>query len=470
MRGRIGRWAGYALALALSLCLLCGGALAAGSTPQQAAEQLYCMGLLDGAGTLPDGTPNFNLSGQMTRGEAVTMVVRLTAGKEDALSKHYPHPFKDVAAWGQDYVGYAYLMGIANGVSATSFGFDRTITQAEYLTMLLRAMHYEDVDWRNPYATASQVGLTAGEDYYLHDVFTRGDMAVLSYSMMEVPLEGTQVTLYQLLDALGGLTWRELPQPVPVITPGPVYSGVSASAAVTSGDDMLTQFARMVDARHSQVTLTTPSGQEAAYSRYLLDNIERYPDVDSLHTSWYNNSGQLTVDIDYRDGVRVMAYLEGKLSSLPAQDMALYQEARRVHDSLVDGSMSEYERVKAFHDYLCDTVTYRDYGQTSHTAYGALVNHASVCQGYTQAMDLLCYLSGIDCEHIFGQGTSNGSTEEHSWVRVNIGGGWYNIDVTWDDQKDHISYQYFLVSDDHMYGHSWKEYPNWPTCPYDYQQ
>ena len=460
-------WALRLLAAGLVLLALSGAALAADSPAQEAAEALYCMGLLDGAGTLADGTPNFNLAGQMTRGEAVTMVVRLTGGREEALSGHYAHPFTDVADWGTDYVGYAYAAGIANGVGGESFGFSRTITQAEYLTMLLRAMGY-DPDWRDPYATAAQVGLTAGTDYTLGDSFSRGDMAVLSHSMLEVEVAGTGVTLYDALDALGALTWRELPQPQQTITPGPVYADVSATATVSGGEDMLEQFARMVDARHGQVTLTTPRNQEEAYSRYLLDNIDRYPDVDTLNTSWYTGSGKLTVEILYRDGVRVMAWLEGRLSELSQTDMALYQEARRVHDSLVDPSMSEYERVKAFHDYLCDTVTYREYGQTAHTAYGALVNHASVCQGYTQAMDLLCYLSGIDCAHIFGKGTSDGVTEDHSWVRVNIGGGWYNIDTTWDDQESYISYEYFLVSDAHMYGHSWMDYPNWPDCPADY--
>ena len=443
-------------------------ALAAQSTAQAAAEALYEMGLLGGAGTLPDGTPDFNLTGRMSRGEAVTMVVRLTGGREDALAGHYPHPFTDVAPWGQDYVGYAYTAGIANGVGGASFGFGRTITQAEYLTMLLRAMGYGDVDWRNPYATAARLGLTAGVDYNLSATFSRGDMAVLSQSMLEVEVAGTGVTLYQALEALDALAWRALPQPSAVITPGPVYNNVSDRAAVGSGDDLLAKFAAMVDARHSRVVLTTPAGQEEAYSTFLLDNINRYPDVDTLHASWYSGTGELAVDITYRDGVRVMAWLEGKLDSLSAQDMALYQEAQRVHDSLVTADMSAYQRVKAFHDYLCDTVTYREYGAESHTAYGALVNHASVCQGYTQSMDLLCYLSGIDCEHIFGTGTSNGVTEDHSWVRVNIDGGWYNVDVTWDDQESYISYQYFLVSDAHMYGHSWYSYPNWPPCPSDY--
>ena len=62
----------------LALCLLTGGLPAAAADgfdqrARAAAEHLYCLGLLDGAGTLADGTPDFNLGGQMTRGQAITM-------------------------------------------------------------------------------------------------------------------------------------------------------------------------------------------------------------------------------------------------------------------------------------------------------------------------------------------------------------------------------------------------------------
>lgn len=465
MKRRVWIWM---LGGAVSLALLSGvpAAAAQGQPDLDAAEALYCLGLLDGSGTQADGTPNFNLGGRMTRGEAITMVVRLTGGKTEAESHIYPHPFSDVADWGNPYVGYAYTYGISSGIGDGVFGFQREITQAEYLTMLLRAIGYEEVDWRDPYATAAQVGLVEGEDYTRAAPFLRGDMALLSQSILDVPVAGESYTLYEALDMRGELKQRNLPTPTVSITPGPSTT-ISNQITVTSGDELLTQFAAQIDARNSTVTVYTPIGQERNFSSTLLSNdgISRFPDVDTLRTTSYPNQGYFVVEIQYRDAARVMAYLEGKSSTLSSQDQALYQEAKRIHDSLVTAGMSEYQRVKAFHDYLCSTVTYRDYGSESHTAYGALVNHAAVCQGYTQAMDLLCYLSGIDCEHIFG--SSRG--QAHSWVRVNVDGQWYNVDTTWDDQTSGIRYDYFLVSDDTLSAdHTWKVYPNWPTCPVDY--
>ena len=91
------------------------------------------------------------------------MVVRLTGGKEAALTGGSTHPFTDVDGWGEPYVAYAYANGITTGVSDTTFGFHSTITQEEYLTLLLRAMDYTDVADDAAYAEA--VRWVSGEGY-----------------------------------------------------------------------------------------------------------------------------------------------------------------------------------------------------------------------------------------------------------------------------------------------------------------
>ena len=395
------------------------------------------------------------------------MVVRLTGHREAALTGGYAHPFTDVADWGDPYVGYAYAAGITQGVSGTSFGFSSTISQEEYLTLLLRALGYADVDWRDPYAEAARAGLREGEDYYLGETFLRSDMVILSAAVLDVKLSGGSITLLQSLEAMGALEERTLPAASAAgFQPGPV-SHAPTDVSVADGTELLEQFALQVAALNPQVTFRTPIGQEQAFSRQLLslDSIQRFPEVDALNSTIYPGAGYFTVEIIYRDSSRVMAYAAGKTSALSAADQALYQEALRVRDAVADPSMSQYEQVKAFHDYLCRTVTYRDQGESSHTAYGALVNHAAVCQGYTQAMDLLCFLSGIDCAYIFG----SAGGEDHSWVRVKVDGQWYNVDATWDDQPGGIIYDYFLRSDAAMAAdHSWTAYPHWPVCPADY--
>ena len=441
-------------------------AAAGESQAQAAAEQLYCLGLLNGAGTNPDGTPDFNLGGTMTRGEAIIMVVRLSGYEGQALSRDWDHPFTDVEPWAGPYVGLAYAKGISQGVSESVFGFSDQIDQAQYLTLLLRILGYKDTDWYDPYPAAALAGLTEGEDYRPGTAFLRGDMCILSRSVLDARMAGESCTLLEALERAGALVPRELPEPAPVFTPGPTITAGN-SITVSSPEDMLAQFAVQVDARNINIVIYPPRGQEEAYSAELLrtENMDRFPDVDTLSCTSYPGQGRMEVTVLYRDHARVMAYIEGKITQLSESDLALYQRAVQIHSALADPTMSEYQQVKAFHDYLCETVTYTERGQASHTAYGALVDGAAVCQGYTQAMDLLCFLSGIDCEYIFG--SSRG--QNHSWVRVNVEGQWYNVDTTWDDQVSHISYEYFLRSDEFMArDHTWKSNPNWPVCPADY--
>ena len=44
--------------------------------------------------------------------------------------------------------------------------------------------------------------------------------------------------------------------------------------------------------------------------------------------------------------------------------------------------------------------------------------------------------SNIQCRYITGT--------DHAWNAVKLDGLWYNIDVTWDDKNNGVSYDYFL--------------------------
>ena len=108
---------------------------------------------------------------------------------------------------------------------------------------------------------------------------------------------------------------------------------------------------------------------------------------------------------------------------------------------------NRYNFIKSVHDYLADTVYYpdlnsSDYKKSAHDAYGALVEGRAVCQGYSDAIKLLCDYYNIPCVCI--SGTANGSG--HMWNAVQMDNGkWYFIDCTWDDQDSRLFYDFFLV-------------------------
>lgn len=193
------------LSLFLALTLLCGvmalPATAATVTAQaqKAAGVLYELGLFQGTGTLPGGSPDFALDETATRAQAAAMLVRLLGGEQEAKSKHYKHSFTDVPAWADDYIGYVKVKNITKGVSDTQFGSDTQITADQFVTLVLRSLGYSGVDYRNPAPTAKAAGLTcpAGSS------FTRGDMAVVCLSALACQVSGTGKTLGQQLAANG---------------------------------------------------------------------------------------------------------------------------------------------------------------------------------------------------------------------------------------------------------------------------
>ena len=199
------------LALTLSLMAVPAGAVSADEA-QDSAQLLYNMELFKGTGTNPDGTPIFELNSSLTRDQAVTMLIRLLGKEDEALAKNYSSPFTDLQNWAKPYVGYAYRMGLTNGVGGNLFGAKNTATASQYLTFILRALGYQDgVDfsWQRAWELTDYLGITNGEYNAGTTLFLRGDAAYVSANALYAPLKGTSQTLLIYLanqGALGGNT------------------------------------------------------------------------------------------------------------------------------------------------------------------------------------------------------------------------------------------------------------------------
>lgn len=429
----------------------------------QAANTLHSLGLFQGTGLLPDGSPSFELDRSALRGEALVMLIRLLGAEGEVLSGTYSHPFTD-AGWTDAYCGYAYTHQIANGTSPTTFGTADPITQNQFLTFVLRALGYTDVDWSNPIPLAEQVGLhwSAAEDFY------RCDMAQICLSALDCTVNGTDTTLRARLIAQGVISSGGAGGSIAQAEGyGPVTEGVD-HLRVESLSELLPGLVKLVDGRMPAMWLEVPSGQENEYSEYIGTVSDAIMDVGRWSFSWYVGTSKLNIEPTYHDQIRVMAYLEGKSDSLSPRDQALLEKARLLRDTLIQPGMSEYEIVKTYHDYLVNQTTYQNAGPTSYDAGGVLLDGAGVCDGYSKALDLLCYLSNIDCVRVAGTAKGQG----HAWNKVQVDGQWYNVDVTWDDptsSRPVLRYDYFLVSDATLsQDHQWTPHPHWPQALADY--
>ena len=122
---------------------------------------------------------------------------------------------------------------------------------------------------------------------------------------------------------------------------------------------------------------------------------------------------------------------------------------KRVREIIAGLELSEktdFEKIAAIHDYICDNVEYEaeERSDIVRTAYGALIEGHAVCQGYSVSLYRLLLEAGIDNRIIFGQGLADdGSSGAHSWNIIELNDEYYYIDVTWDDVGH--NYDYFMV-------------------------
>ncbi len=188
-----------ALALSLSLCLMSASAY----SPAQlnSADALYTLGLFLGTGE------SYELNANLTRAEGITMLVRMLGKEAEAKSGSYQHPFTDVPDWAEPYVAYAYTAKLTNGVSETAFEGDSEMTNAQFLTLVLRALGYSDsgsnpaFTWDKPFTLAKSIGLCKNSVAYTK--FFRAHAATAFWNALGIQVNGRtdHLTLAEVLIA-----------------------------------------------------------------------------------------------------------------------------------------------------------------------------------------------------------------------------------------------------------------------------
>ena len=156
---------------------------------------------------------------------------------------------------------------------------------------------------------------------------------------------------------------------------------------------------------------------------YLKSHIGGY-NVTMSYTTKY-------VRLDYN-----VSYL-----STYSQEEEVNKKVKTVLNSLNAYDLNEYEKIKVVHDYIVTNIDY-DYTYSKHSAYNAIIENSTVCQGFSSLTYKMLKELGIGVRYINGVG--NGGP--HAWNIVRIKDLWYNIDNTWDENisNNSISYKYFL--------------------------
>lgn len=108
---------------------------------------------------------------------------------------------------------------------------------------------------------------------------------------------------------------------------------------------------------------------------------------------------------------------------------------------------TDLEKEKYVYDELQKTCEYNAASELNQSAYSCAVNGESVCSGFSRAFQYIMIQLKIPC--YFVTGTAQGGA--HAWNIVEIGGNFYNVDLSWDatlsKQLGTFSYSYFNISD-----------------------
>ena len=180
------------------------------------------------------------------------------------------------------------------------------------------------------------------------------------------------------------------------------------------------------------------------YGAIAIDNSQT--SVDAQYAQYH--LGGIETRAEYING-KPYATFYFKYRSNAKEEIEVNNIIKKFFSSVNVNNISDYELVKRIHDFVINSCTYSDdFNKDSvYTAWGALCDGDTVCEGYALAFYRLCKEAGIDAV----MDISDPDEGCHAWNVVNLGGKCYYVDPTWDDnmyEANQGAYNYFLVDYD----------------------
>lgn len=113
-----------------------------------------------------------------------------------------------------------------------------------------------------------------------------------------------------------------------------------------------------------------------------------------------------------------------------SQEKAVDTAVAAISEELGMSRLNDYEKCAAVCEWVRNNVVYAQNtsDMITHTAYGAVIDHNSVCQGTSLLVYRILRENGVNCRIVPGRGNSG----SHAWNAASIDGKWYYIDATWD--------------------------------------
>lgn len=413
---------------------------ASAASQEISAVALHELGLMNGVGTNADGSINYDLTGTANRQTATTMLVRILGKESAAAAGSWSLPFSDFDAWARPYVGYAYQNGLVIGLSSTSFGGTNTITAQQYITMVLRALGYNDdesegsVDfsYANACEFAESIGLTDGSYTNGTTSFRRGDIAIISFHALGMKMNGTSATLYthttgnpasdlgeaedaaEAAVAAASANVSKSSDGSIIIDYGSASSGVVGISSTVAGSPKLC------------IIVTTPNGTQ--YKYFYTDTTGVYQSFvlsegdGTYKASVYKNvSGSNYTTLHSKSfTVRLSSSLAPFLRANFFVDYTSSTKAVSAAATLCKNCGTELDKVNAVYYYILNNFTY-DYDKASTVQSGYRPDldavweaKKGICFDYASTMVAMLRSQGVASKLVVGYA----GTAYHAWINV----------------------------------------------------
>ena len=170
------------------------------------ADDLKSLGLFLGTDT------GYELDRSPTRVEAAVMLIRLLGKEAEAKEKNFAHPFTDVPAWADLYIGYMYEKGLTVGIGNNLYGSGDCTAQM-FCTFVLRSLGYADIGDNADFTYAGavdfamEIGIIDDEimAYFTDGIFNRDCCVAIMCKALGINIKGTETTLLEKLVAEGAV-------------------------------------------------------------------------------------------------------------------------------------------------------------------------------------------------------------------------------------------------------------------------
>lgn len=421
-----------------------------------------------------------DLGSELQRQSAVILLVKMF-GKQSAALAMSSGEVNDIlsqyadnnllASFARQYMAYAIKTGMVTGTSVTpkKLGATEIIDSQSFACLILKNMGY----------------LVADSAAFTHSLDTLGGLGNTD------PAKIAELNYKKLIrdDAVGIIYWAlkaVMPdgdalivklikdKVVPVNTAvgegfvkyepstGKITLLPEKQTVVTDRDVILGQIRDALLNAASSITIPVNSASDTIekVSAIINDVLAANPKILYYYgIDYYKDTGYLVFKYK-KDAATAKSHLS-----------LLEQKAQSVLARIIKPGMTDYMKETAVHDYIVNNCSYDMSAPPppeSYSAYGALCLGTAVCEGYSEAMQLLLSEAGLECKVVRGNAVSKGVNQSHAWNIVKVGGRYYHLDASWDDLimpgGAILTYTYFNLPDsDISRDHSWDK-AKYPAC------